>query len=116
MSTLTFTRPRPVYCVNEHEHRDRELAEAVAPGVFEFAGEARRARASSPTGSDADLPDDEEWRIDWVKFYYGLDLADAFRATGDTRLPRTPGSGSSRASCSRSRRTTTPATSPPAGS
>jgi hypothetical protein len=31
------------------------------------------------------VPEDEEWRIDWVKSYYGPDLADAFRATGDGR-------------------------------
>ena len=41
-----------------------------------------------PDWLDADLPEDEEWRIDWVKFYYGLDLADAYRATGDAALPR----------------------------
>ena len=34
----------------------------------------------------AQLPSDEEWRIEWVKFYYGLDLADAFRASGDPRF------------------------------
>ena len=93
-----MTRPRPVFCVNEHEHRDRELAEAVAAGRFTLRRRDARARASSPTGCDADLPEDEEWRIDWVKFYYGLDLADAFRATGDRALPATRGSGSSRAS------------------
>jgi uncharacterized heparinase superfamily protein len=79
---LTAVRPRPVLCVNEHEHRDRELADAVARGVFSFAGETRELGVE-PDWLGADLPADEEWRIDWVKFYYGLDLADAFRATGD---------------------------------
>jgi uncharacterized heparinase superfamily protein len=74
-----------VFCVNEHEHRDRALADAVASGVFEFAGEAREL-GLEPDWLSADLPADEEWRIDWVKFYYGLDLADAFRATGDRRF------------------------------
>ena len=82
MSTLT--RPRPVLCVNEHEHRDRALADAVARGVFTFAGESRELGVE-PDWLNAPLPEDEEWRIDWVKFYYGLDLADAFRATGDRR-------------------------------
>ena len=82
--TSTAARPRPVLCINEHEHRDRELADAVADGVFAFAGETR-ALGLEPDWLRADLPDDEEWRIDWVKFYYGLDLADAFRATGDRR-------------------------------
>ena len=85
------------------ERVDRDPA---APGVLRQraraprprAGRGRRGRplhlrrrnprrsASSPTGCSADLPEDEEWRIDWVKFYYGLDLADAFRATGDRRF------------------------------
>jgi uncharacterized heparinase superfamily protein len=78
---LETTRPRPVHCVTEHEHRDRALADAVAAGRFTFAGETREL-GLEPDWLDADLPEDEEWRIDWVKFYYGLDLADAFRATG----------------------------------
>lgn len=81
---LTRVRPRPVLCANEHEHRDRSLAVAVANGVFAFAGETR-VLGVEPDWLGADLPADEEWRIDWVKFYYGLDLADAFRATGDRR-------------------------------
>jgi uncharacterized heparinase superfamily protein len=85
VSALTDVRPRPVFCVTEHEHRDRALAEAVAAGVFGFAGE-ERALGLEPDWLAADLPEDEEWRIDWVKFYYGLDLADAFRATGDPRF------------------------------
>ncbi len=82
---MTATRPRPVYCVNEHEHRDRGLAEAVAGGRFSFAGETRKL-GLEPDWLHAELPEDEEWRIDWVKFYYGLDLAEAFRATGDRRF------------------------------
>lgn len=79
------TRPRAVFCVTEHEHRDRALAAAVAEGRFTFAGETRDL-GLEPDWLDADLlPEDEEWRIDWVKFYYGLDLADAFRATADRR-------------------------------
>ena len=78
-------RPRPVLCVNEHEHRDRALAEAVAAGRFTHDGETRELGVE-PDWLTADLPADEEWRIEWVKFYYGLDLADAFRATGERRF------------------------------
>jgi uncharacterized heparinase superfamily protein len=85
MTLLTAIRPRPVLCVNEHEHRDRELAEDVAAGRFTFAGETREL-GLEPDWLHADLPADEEWRIDWVKFYYGLDLADAFRSTGERRF------------------------------
>ncbi len=82
---MIAVRPRPVLCVNEHEHRDRALAEAVAAGRFTHVGETRFLGAE-PEWLTADLPADEEWRIEWVKFYYGLDLADAFRATGDRRF------------------------------
>jgi uncharacterized heparinase superfamily protein len=83
----TLVRPRPVFCIIEHEHRDRALADAVASGRFSFAGETR-ALGLEPDWLHTDLPSDEEWRIDWVKFYYGLDLADAFRSTGDARYLR----------------------------
>ena len=83
MSTLV--RPRPVFCIIEHEHRDRALADAVAAGRFSFGGESR-ALGLEPDWLHAELPADEEWRIDWVKFAFGLDLAHAFRATGDRRV------------------------------
>src|SRR3954454_7154631 len=86
MSAMTTAaRPRPVYCVIEHLHRDRALAEAVAAGRFTFAGETREL-GLEPDWLNAELPADEEGRIDWVKFYYGLDLADAYRATGERRF------------------------------
>ncbi len=84
MSALAVLRPRPVFCVTEHEHRDRALADAVAAGRFTHVGETVEL-GLSPDWLGAALPADEEWRIEWVKFYYGLDLADAFRATGDRR-------------------------------
>jgi hypothetical protein len=34
----------------------------------------------------AAFPDDDEWRIEWSKFYYGLDLAAAFNETGDSKF------------------------------
>ena len=51
-------------------------------------GRDARARAPTPTGSARDLPADEEWRIEWVKFGWGLDLAHAAAETGDRALPR----------------------------
>jgi hypothetical protein len=85
VTVLAAVRPRPVLCINEHEHRDRALAEAVAAGRFTHVGETV-ALGVEPDWLHAALPKDEEWRIEWVKFYYGLDLADAFRATGDARF------------------------------
>jgi uncharacterized heparinase superfamily protein len=84
---LTAARalPRPVLCVTAHEHRDRARAEAVAAGRFAFAGETRTL-GMEPDWLHADLPADEEWRIDWVKFAYGLDLAAAHASTGEARF------------------------------
>ena len=83
--TARIAAPRPVLCVTAHEHCDRARAEAVAAGCFAFGGETREL-GTEPDWLHADLPDDEEWRIDWVKFAYGLDLAHAHAATGDARF------------------------------
>jgi uncharacterized heparinase superfamily protein len=76
---------RPVVCVIEHLHRDRALAEAVAAGRFTHAGETCELGAE-PDWLGARLPADEEWRIEWVKFYYCLDLAHAYETTGAARF------------------------------
>jgi hypothetical protein len=81
-------RRRAVYCVIEHEHRDRALAEAVRAGSFRYFGQGLDL-GTEPDWTGAALPADEEWRIAWSKFYDGLDLAHAFAETGDTGFLRT---------------------------
>ena len=76
---------RPVYSVIEHLHRDRAVAEDVVAGRFTCAGETVEL-GPEPEWLAAHVPADEEWRIDWVKFYYGLDLAHAYRTSGDERF------------------------------
>ena len=74
---MTSVVARPVLDMTEHEHRDRELADAIAEhGRFTIAGDTRTLGAD-PDWHSADLPADEEWRIEWVKFGWGLDLAHA---------------------------------------
>jgi Heparinase II/III-like protein/Heparinase II/III N-terminus len=82
--TATATGPLPVLCVIEHLHRDRAVADAVADGRFTLAGITCEL-GLVPDWLGAALPEDEEWRIEWTKFYFGLDLAHAFDATGDRR-------------------------------
>ena len=53
---LTAVRPRPVLCVNEHEHRDRELADAVARRRLHASPERPASSASSPTGCAPSCP------------------------------------------------------------
>jgi hypothetical protein len=90
MSTATrgAIRPRDVFCVVAHEHRDLARAEAVAAGRFTHVGTTLEL-GGTPDWRSADLPADEEWRIEWWKFGYGLDLAHAFRETGDARFAET---------------------------
>ena len=76
---------RPVFNVIEHLHRDRAVAEDAIAGRFTCAGETVELGVE-PDWLGAELPADEEWRIDWVKFYYGLDLAHAYRTTGEQRF------------------------------
>ena len=84
----TPVRPRPVYCVTEHLRRDRQIADEACEGRFTEAG-MTLALGVPPDWTGGAFPADEEWRIAWAKFYFGLDLAAAFRETGDERYQRT---------------------------
>src|ERR1044072_3446402 len=81
-------RPRSVFCIVERAYQRVAVAEAVS------TGQPTRAALTLEVPLDpdwlmAESPADAEWRIEWSKFYYGLDLAFAFSETGDTRLLRT---------------------------
>jgi hypothetical protein len=86
-SAPTRVRPRPVFCVIDRSYRDRGVAEEVCEGRFTHAGITLEL-GLEPDWLGAKLPADEEWRIDWVKFYYGLDLAHAYCRTGEARFRR----------------------------
>lgn len=90
VTARTQLKPRSVFCVIEHAYRDRALAEAVCDGRFTHAGITLDIgdRSDWPDWLTADLPADEEWRIEWSKFYYGIDLACAFRETGEVKFLR----------------------------
>ncbi|HWL65442.1 MAG TPA: alginate lyase family protein, partial [Actinomycetota bacterium] len=81
------TAPRRVFCITRDVHNDKALADAVCGGRFTHAG-VTLDLGPEPDWLSDDLPADEEWRIEWSKFYYGLDLANAFVATGDLRYLR----------------------------
>jgi hypothetical protein len=76
--------PRPVFCVIGHVHRDRAVAEDACLGRFTIAGETV-ALGPQPDWIGASLPEDREWRIEWTKFYFGLDLSSAYAETGERR-------------------------------
>lgn len=81
---LPRSRWREVFCIVEHAYRDLNTADAVCEGVFTNAG-LRVVIGNAPDWLSSALPADEEWKIEWYKFYYGLDLAYAFSITGDER-------------------------------
>jgi hypothetical protein len=80
-------KPRPIFCVVADAYRDLAVAEAVCAGRFTHAG-LTLDLGVEPDWTTRALPPDEEWRIEWSKFYYGLDLAHAYRETCDEKYPR----------------------------
>ena len=77
-------RPRPMCCVIEHLHRNRGVADDACRGRFTELGITLEL-GPEPDWLGAEFPADEEWRIAFGKFYFGLDLATAFAQTGDLR-------------------------------
>ncbi|MEZ5419014.1 MAG: alginate lyase family protein [Vicinamibacterales bacterium] len=84
MNPTLVAAPSPVFCVLGHAGRDLRVADEVVAGVFDVAGQRHRL-GRRPDWTCDPCPDDKEWRIEWVKFYYGLDLAHAGAATGEAR-------------------------------
>jgi uncharacterized heparinase superfamily protein len=68
--------------VYEHKYRRKAVADAVAAGRFPIQG-LTLDLGLAPDWLGAALPADKEWRLEWTKFYYGLDLAAAAEETGD---------------------------------
>jgi len=77
-------RWRGVFCIVENAYRDVSIADEVCQGIFTFAGQTLKL-GTKPNWLTTVLPEDDEWRIEWYKFYYGLDLAHAFAVTGKTK-------------------------------
>jgi hypothetical protein len=69
-------------CVIDHLHRDLAVANDARRGRFTHAG-VTLDLGRRPDWCGGGLADDEEWRIEWVKLYEGLDLAHAFVVTGE---------------------------------
>lgn len=88
LSSLVASRWRDVFCVSENVHTDLALAGEVCDGVFTCAG-FKLKLGVPPDWKSPQLPEDEEWSIEWSKFYYGLDLAHAFAVTGDEKYQDT---------------------------
>ena len=74
-------RWRDVFCIIENAYRDISVADNVCEGVFTFAGQTLEL-GTKPNWLATLLPQDDEWRIEWYKFYYGLDLGHAYAVTG----------------------------------
>lgn len=78
-------RPRPLFCIVEHAHASRAVAEEVCAGKFTENGTTLEL-GLNPNWLAGGLKEDEEWQIAWIKFYFGLHLATAFAETGELRF------------------------------
>jgi heparinase II/III-like protein len=85
MSSAAPCAPRLIYCPIELLRQDVALAEDVCAGRFTHAG-ATVTIVGQPDWTRMDLHPDREWWIEWSKFYYTLDLAFAYTATGERRF------------------------------
>ena len=85
------------------------MADDAVAGRFTSAGVTLEL-GLPPDWLTGGLDDDEEWRIEWSKFYFGLDLAAAYPATGDAAYLRAWETLVTALDRPRSRRTTTRAT------
>jgi len=81
-SAVRGVRPRQVFCPIEAQHRDLHVARDAISGRFRNAG-VTLDLGQPPDWQHGGLADDEEWHIEWSKFYFGLDLAHAFSVTED---------------------------------
>ena len=80
---MTALRPRPLFCPIWHLHPGLDVAGDVCAGIFEHGG--HRLALGIPPDWNGPLPSDEEWGIEWSKFYFGLELAQAFARTLNRR-------------------------------
>jgi hypothetical protein len=87
MTTIAVS-PIPVLCLVADLHRDLAVAEAARSGRFTHNGTTLDL-GRRPDWRHGGLAEDEEWRIEWVKLYEGLDLAHAYEVTGDPEFLHT---------------------------
>jgi hypothetical protein len=75
-------RPRQVFCPIEASYRDLQVADDARSGRFRYAGTTLDL-GLPPDWRTGGIARDEEWHIEWSKFYFGLDLAHAYSVTGE---------------------------------
>jgi Heparinase II/III-like protein/Heparinase II/III N-terminus len=80
--------PRNVFCVIENKYQSLETADNATRGIFTNAG-LTLDLGRKINFAENPLPSDEEWQIEWFKFYFGLDLAHTFHRTNDAKYLQT---------------------------
>lgn len=83
----TQITPREIFCVIEKSYQNLSIAEDACDGIFTNAG--LRLKLEGIDWTNNPLPSDEEWHIEWSKFYFGLDLAFAYSQTKDEKFLKT---------------------------
>jgi Heparinase II/III-like protein/Heparinase II/III N-terminus len=87
-TSVAQVAPRRVFCVIEHAYQNLEIARNACAGRFTIAGTTLDL-GSRINWLENPHPADEEWQIEWHKFYYGLDLAQSYRKSGDAKFLQT---------------------------
>lgn len=80
--TAIVTAPAPLVSLTDELRRDLDVARDARAGRFTHAG-VTLDLGRRPDWRQGGMAGDDEWRIEWVKLYEGLDLAHAFSVTGD---------------------------------
>lgn len=83
-NTKTQIAPRQIFCVIEKSYQNLSIAEDACNGIFTNAG--LRLKLDEIDWTNNPLPTDEEWHIEWSKFYFGLDLAFAYSQKSDEKF------------------------------
>lgn len=86
-NTKAEIAPREIFCVIEKSYQNLSIAEDACQNTFTNAG--LRLKLDAIDWTKNPLPTDEEWHIEWSKFYFGLDLAYAFNITCDETFLKT---------------------------
>lgn len=86
IAVATEIKPRTVFCVIADEYKSAEIANDACEGCFTIAGKTVEFEGEIDWFSEK-LPSDEEWRIEWSKFYFGLDMANAFLQNPESKYP-----------------------------
>jgi len=85
--TVRVVAPRNIFCMIENVYQSASVADDATEGIFTNAG-AKVDLSGEINWLHNPVPTDEEWLIEWSKFYFGLDMAHEFSVKHDIKYLR----------------------------